>query len=112
MKIALLGKGKTGGRVLELLVQNHIPHTIFDSKNHPTLENLKGHDVVISFLSGGSVAPIYTRAHMYLICTFCFYIIKLSILAVDNPQGFSLTLAYPRAGKALQGKYEGFKPIP
>ncbi len=52
MKIALLGKGKTGGRVLELLVQNHIPHTIFDSKNHPTLENLKGHDVVISFLSG------------------------------------------------------------
>ncbi len=52
MKIALLGKGKTGGRVLELLVQNHVPHTVFDSKNHPTLENLKGHDVVISFLSG------------------------------------------------------------
>ncbi|MBC7427626.1 MAG: hypothetical protein H7336_03375 [Bacteriovorax sp.] len=52
MKIALLGKGKTGGRVLELLVQNNIPHTVFDSENHPTLENLKGHDVVISFLSG------------------------------------------------------------
>lgn len=52
MKIALLGKGKTGGRVLELLVQNKIPHTVFDSKNHPTLENLKNHDVVISFLAG------------------------------------------------------------
>jgi len=52
MKIALLGKGKTGGKVLELLVSGNIPHTIFDSKNQPTLENLKGHDVVISFLSG------------------------------------------------------------
>jgi len=52
MKIALLGKGKTGGQVLELLVQNKIPHTVFDSKNHPTLETLKGHDVAISFLSG------------------------------------------------------------
>lgn len=52
MKIALLGKGKTGGRVLELLVQNNIPHTVFDSKNHPTQANLKGHDVIISFLSG------------------------------------------------------------
>lgn len=52
MKIALLGKGKTGGRVLELLIANNISHTVFDSKNHPTLENLAGHDVVISFLSG------------------------------------------------------------
>ena len=52
MKIALLGKGKTGGRVLELLLEKNIPHTVFDSKNIPTLENLKGHDVIISFLSG------------------------------------------------------------
>lgn len=52
MKIALLGKGKTGGRVLELLIEQKIPHTVFDSKNHPTTENLKGHDVIISFLSG------------------------------------------------------------
>lgn len=52
MKIALLGKGKTGGKVLELLIQAQIPHTIFDSKNHPTLGNLKGHDVIISFLAG------------------------------------------------------------
>lgn len=52
MKIALLGKGKTGGKVLELLIQNNIPHTVFDSQNNPTIELLKGHDVVISFLSG------------------------------------------------------------
>lgn len=52
MKIALLGKGKTGGKVLELLLEKKIAHTVFDSKNTPTLEKLKGHDVVISFLSG------------------------------------------------------------
>ena len=52
MKVALLGKGKTGGKVLELLIEAKIPHTVFDSKNSPTLENLKSHDVVISFLSG------------------------------------------------------------
>lgn len=52
LKIALLGKGKTGGRVLDLMIEHKIPHTVFDSKNHPTVENLKGHDVIISFLSG------------------------------------------------------------
>jgi 4-hydroxy-tetrahydrodipicolinate reductase len=51
-KVALLGKGKTGGKVLELLVENKIPHTIFDSNNVPTVEKLAGHDVIISFLSG------------------------------------------------------------
>jgi 4-hydroxy-tetrahydrodipicolinate reductase len=52
MKIALLGKGKTGGKVLELLVEKKIPHTVFDSQNQPTKEKLSGHDVIISFLSG------------------------------------------------------------
>lgn len=51
LKIALLGSGKTGSKVAELLQQN--PPTIFDSKNRPTLENLQGHDVLISFLPGG-----------------------------------------------------------
>lgn len=52
MKIALLGKGKTGGKVLELLQDQNISHTVFDSQNKPTIENLRGHDVIISFLSG------------------------------------------------------------
>ncbi len=52
MKIALLGKGKTGGKVLELLQVQKIPHTVFDSQNKPTVEKLQGHDVIISFLSG------------------------------------------------------------
>lgn len=52
MKVALLGKGKTGGKVLELLRENHISHTVFDSQNIPTPEKIKGHDVIISFLAG------------------------------------------------------------
>ena len=48
MKIALIGTGKTGGKVLELA--EHV--TAFNSTNLPTLDALKGHDVIISFLTG------------------------------------------------------------
>lgn len=48
MKIALLGKGKTGSEVIKL----DQSVTIFDSTNAPTLSKLKGHDVIISFLPG------------------------------------------------------------
>src|SRR5665647_38076 len=52
MKIALLGKGKTGGKVLELIHEARLPYTIFDSKHIPSIDKLKGHDVIISFLPG------------------------------------------------------------
>ncbi|EQC44331.1 4-hydroxy-tetrahydrodipicolinate reductase [Bacteriovorax sp. Seq25_V] len=54
MKIALLGKGKTGSKVIEILSESNSPHTltIFDSKNTPTKSNLAGHDVILSFLTG------------------------------------------------------------
>lgn len=49
MKLALLGSGKTGSKVLEL----HLGEvTIFDGKNRPTLEKLREHDMLISFLPG------------------------------------------------------------
>lgn len=48
MKIALLGKGKTGGEV-QKLEPNSI---VFDSTNPPTFEKLKECDVIISFLPG------------------------------------------------------------
>lgn len=48
MKIALLGKGKTGSKVIELAKDV----TVFDSSNKPTFEKLAGHDVIISFLPG------------------------------------------------------------
>ena len=67
MKIALLGKGKTGGKVLEILQEQKIPHTVFDSKNIPTLEKLKGHDVIISFFSGevfGDYVPLLIESRI------------------------------------------------
>ncbi len=50
MKIALLGTGKTGGKVLEIVDSANI--TGFDESNPPTVEALKQHDVAISFLPG------------------------------------------------------------
>jgi 4-hydroxy-tetrahydrodipicolinate reductase len=47
MKIALLGKGKTGSKVAELAKV-----TVFDSQNQPTFETLSSHDVIVSFLPG------------------------------------------------------------
>ena len=50
MKIALLGNGKTGGKVSELATE-HIVH-VFDSQNIPNLHDLKDCDVAICFLPG------------------------------------------------------------
>lgn len=49
MKIALLGKGKTGSKILELRSQGI---TVFDRTNVPTFEKLVENDVIISFLPG------------------------------------------------------------
>lgn len=51
MKVAVLGKGKTGKKVIEQLGP-HGEYTVFDTSNPPTVESLKGHDVIISFLPG------------------------------------------------------------
>ena len=52
MKVAVLGKGKTGGKVIDLLRAKSIFHTVFDSSNVPTVEKLSGHDIIICFLPG------------------------------------------------------------
>ena len=48
MKIALLGKGKTGEHVLKL----NPDCEVFDTQNPPTFEKLSNVDVIISFLPG------------------------------------------------------------
>jgi 4-hydroxy-tetrahydrodipicolinate reductase len=71
MKIALLGKGKTGGKVLELMLQRKIPHTVFDSLNIPTARSLKGHDVIISFLPGDAFLaylPLLLESRIPVVC--------------------------------------------
>ncbi len=48
MKIALVGSGKTGSKV----AQAHSDTTLFNRSNLVSLEKLKNHDVIISFLPG------------------------------------------------------------
>jgi 4-hydroxy-tetrahydrodipicolinate reductase len=55
MKIALLGKGKTGSKVLEL-AQGEV--TVFDSTHPATYDKLIQHDVIISFLPGEAFASL------------------------------------------------------
>lgn len=50
-KIALLGGGRTGGKVVDVAGSNH-EVTVFDIDNQPTVDALKAHDVVICFLPG------------------------------------------------------------
>ncbi len=58
MSIAVLGKGKTGSKVIEL-AQGTVE--VFDRVNVPTFEKLIKHDLIISFLPGDaflSLIPI------------------------------------------------------
>jgi 4-hydroxy-tetrahydrodipicolinate reductase len=64
MKIALLGKGKTGSKILELH-QGEVE--IFDRTHLPTYERLKTCDVVISFLPGEAflnLAPLLLETRL------------------------------------------------
>lgn len=66
MKVALLGSGKTGLHVAKL----HENTIIFNSKNKPTIEELKLCDVVISFLPGdvfSEYIPLLTQSKLPVI---------------------------------------------
>ncbi|HLE10680.1 MAG: hypothetical protein A2504_02375 [Bdellovibrionales bacterium RIFOXYD12_FULL_39_22] len=52
MKVALIGNGKTGHHVADLLTQESYAFSIFNLENPPTLTTLSGHDVIINFTPG------------------------------------------------------------
>lgn len=52
MRIALLGNGKTGSRIVSLAELKGLDCTVFNRANEPSAAKLKGHDIVISFLPG------------------------------------------------------------
>lgn len=56
MKIAVIGTGKTGGKVVELL-GNELAMA-FDQENPPTVDKLKEADAVIIFVPGDAVPDI------------------------------------------------------
>jgi 4-hydroxy-tetrahydrodipicolinate reductase len=55
LKIALLGTGRTGSKVIEIAGEDQVIG--FDESNLPTIDKLKTCDVVISFLPGPAFVP-------------------------------------------------------
>ncbi|MDX1617332.1 MAG: dihydrodipicolinate reductase C-terminal domain-containing protein [Balneolaceae bacterium] len=58
MKIAVIGTGKTGGKVIELLPADRISHT-FDEDSPPSVSKLKEADVAIIFVPGSAVDDVF-----------------------------------------------------
>lgn len=56
LSYAIIGKGKTGQHVVELLKLNKVE--VFDSTHKPTVERLKKHDVAICFLPGSAFTDL------------------------------------------------------
>lgn len=68
MKTALIGDGRTGGRIPELLPEGSV--TIFNQNSPPTLEKLNGHDVIISFAPGNAfvkMIPLLLKSNIPVI---------------------------------------------
>lgn len=58
MKLAVIGTGKTGGKVVELLGSERIADT-FDVHNQPTVEKLQAADAAIIFVPGSAVEDVF-----------------------------------------------------
>lgn len=68
MKIALLGTGKTGSKIIENKVHEII---CFNTKNPPTFDLLKNCDVIISFLPGDVFVhyiPLLVETKLPVVC--------------------------------------------
>jgi 4-hydroxy-tetrahydrodipicolinate reductase len=84
MSIALLGKGKTGSKVLEL-TKDEVE--VFDRTHTPNFERLKKHDVIISFLPGDAfleLIPLLLETKLPVVT---------GSTGLTWPQGFSQVLA-------------------
>ncbi|MDD3288895.1 MAG: dihydrodipicolinate reductase C-terminal domain-containing protein [Alphaproteobacteria bacterium] len=58
MKYAIIGTGKTGGKVLDMLPKKDVVIAC-DINTEPTLENTKDADVVIVFVPGNAMAGLF-----------------------------------------------------
>ncbi|WP_116964607.1 dihydrodipicolinate reductase C-terminal domain-containing protein [Fastidiosibacter lacustris] len=70
MKVAVIGKGKTGQAVIDLLKDNEISD-IFDSQNLVTVEKLNKADVAIVFVNAvalRSILPILLQSKVMVVC--------------------------------------------
>ncbi|MCY4523099.1 MAG: hypothetical protein OXB84_00015 [Halobacteriovoraceae bacterium] len=121
MKLALLGSGKTGGKVLELTKEDV---TVFDSENPPLFSSLEGHDVILSFLPGDafeSLIPLLIETHIPVVIASTGFTWPSSIdeillerkvpwiyasnFATGMQMAFSLIEKMAQASSMLDGKF-------
>ncbi len=70
MKIAVIGRGKTGSKVIEQLLQEGIEHEVFSSQNPVTAKGLASCDVGIAFVTGEvfpTLVPALLEARLPLV---------------------------------------------
>jgi 4-hydroxy-tetrahydrodipicolinate reductase len=57
-KLAIIGRGKTGSKVIELATEKSLPHEVFSTSNPVTLDKLAQCDIGICFLTGENFLEI------------------------------------------------------
>ncbi|WP_119342916.1 4-hydroxy-tetrahydrodipicolinate reductase [Facilibium subflavum] len=70
MKVAVIGKGKTGSAVIELLGKDSV-QAVYDSKNKVTAEKLKIADIAIVFVNAtvfASILPELLQSQIPVVC--------------------------------------------
>ncbi len=91
MKISVIGTGKTGSKVVEMLGKNLA--YAFDEANPPTLEKLKESDAVIVFVPGDAVTDIFDL------------VVESGISAAWGSTGFNWPEDLDEKVKAAQAKW-------
>jgi 4-hydroxy-tetrahydrodipicolinate reductase len=120
MKIAIIGKGKTGKAVIDLLDSTNISG-IFDSTNNPTVEMLDNVDVVIVFIPSDAltiVMPILLRTSTPIVCGTTGFIYTDKLIATINTgkntwviaNNFSLSMVFIKQALESLGKIQSLIP--
>ena len=70
LKYAVIGKGKTGSHIIDLLKERKLSYGVFDSQNTITPEALKDYDVAICFVNAPTfrlLKPILVHSQIPLV---------------------------------------------
>jgi 4-hydroxy-tetrahydrodipicolinate reductase len=92
MNIAVIGTGKTGGELLDLIPENQIIGP-FNTRNEPTAEKLQQADVAVIFVPGSAVDDIFDA------------VIKSGIPAVWGSTGYEWPIDLDQELKDQQVKW-------
>ncbi|MCF6768301.1 dihydrodipicolinate reductase [Thiotrichales bacterium 19S11-10] len=118
MKVAVIGKGKTGQAVIDLLQKDQISG-IFDSKNKVTVEKLAQADIAIVFVNAQvfkEIVPILLSAKIPVISGVTGFQYDEELIQTVNNEGltwvvahnFSLSMVFIKEALSSLGKLRHF----